>query len=117
MISLLPMLAEAAAPAAPGATPDGGGGMLTMLLMLGGFFVVMYFFAIRPQKKQAEQRKAMLEAVKVGDNVVTAGGFFGKIVKVLDDRFVIELSDGNVRVEIAKFSIAEVLNPQTTEEK
>ena len=56
-------------------------------------FVVLYFLMIRPQMKRAKEVKTMLEALKKGDEVITAGGVVGKITKV---------GDAYVTVEVAK---------------
>ena len=48
-------------------------------------FVVLYFLMIRPQMKRAKEHKTMLDALKKGDEVITAGGIVGKITKVGDE--------------------------------
>ena len=55
---------------------------LTQLLPLVLIGVVFYFLLIRPQQKRAKQHRAMIDAVRRGDNVVTAGGIMGKVTKV-----------------------------------
>ena len=58
-------------------------------------FVIMYFLMIRPQQQQRKQHQAMIEALRRGDQVVTSGGFIGKITKVKDeDEVEVELADG-----------------------
>ena len=56
---------------------------------------------LRPQKKQQDQRKAMIEALKRGDQIVTNGGLFATVKDVKDDRMVATIAEG-VKVEIAK---------------
>ena len=63
-------------------------------------FAVFYFMLIRPQKKQQKAMKAMLDALAVGDKVVSIGGIHGKIVKMKDDTVVIESGSGNEKSEI-----------------
>ena len=63
-------------------------GFLPIVLM----FVVLYFLMIRPQMKRAKESKAMLESLKKGDEVVTAGGMLGRIVKVGDSYVTLEVS-------------------------
>ncbi|TNE34244.1 MAG: preprotein translocase subunit YajC, partial [Alphaproteobacteria bacterium] len=58
---------------------------LAPLILIG---VVFYFLLIRPQQKRAKEHRAMIEAVRRGDNVVTAGGIMGKVTKVRDDGVV-----------------------------
>lgn len=48
-------------------------------------FVLMYFMLIRPQRKQQKEQQKMLNALEVGDKVVTIGGICGKVTKIKDD--------------------------------
>ncbi|NIY79037.1 MAG: preprotein translocase subunit YajC [Rhodobacteraceae bacterium] len=73
-------------------------------------FAIMYFLMIRPQQKKMKQHKAMIEAVRRGDEVVTAGGIMGKVVKVREDGFVeVEIADG-VKVKVQKATLANVVS-------
>ncbi len=99
-------ISPAFAQAAGGAGP---GGDLTAFLPLVLIFAVFYFLLIRPQQKRAKEHRAMIEAVRRGDKIVTAGGIVGKISKVKDDRVEVEIADG-VRVEVMKSTIADVLS-------
>jgi preprotein translocase subunit YajC len=63
-------------------------GFLPIILM----FVVLYFLMIRPQMKRAKEHKAMLEALKKGDEVVTSGGLVGRITKVAESYVTIEVA-------------------------
>ena len=70
----------------------GGGDMMTTLMLFGGMAVFMYFMMIRPQMKRQKETKAMLEALKVGDEVVSAGGIVGKIVKISEAYATLEIA-------------------------
>ena len=73
-------------------------------------FAIMYFLLIRPQQKRLKQHKAMVEALRRGDQVVTQGGLIGKVSKVKDgDEIEVELNEG-VRVRVVKSTVAQVLN-------
>jgi preprotein translocase subunit YajC len=86
-----------------------GGNMLIQLLPLVLIFVVFYFLIIRPQSKKVKDHKAMVEAIKRGDRIVTSGGIIGTVQRVVSDReAVIEIADG-VRVRIMRQMIAEVM--------
>lgn len=65
------------------------------------FFVILYFFMIRPQTKKAKDQKNFLNELKSGDKIVTVGGIHGKIVKVDDDTYLIEV-DANTKLRIEK---------------
>lgn len=69
------------------------------------FFLILYFFMIRPQSKKAKEQKAFLTEIKVGDKIVTIGGVHGKIVKVDDDTYLLEV-DTNTKVRIEKSVIS-----------
>ena len=65
-------------------------------------FVIFYFFLIRPQQKKVKEHKTMVENLKRGDKVVTAGGIVGTVERVIDNEKVeVEISD-NIKVEIIK---------------
>lgn len=82
-------------------SPESG---LRGLIMIVAIIAVFYFFIIRPQQKKAKQLRKEREAMKEGDNVVTAGGIHGKIVGVRDNVFVISIGE-NVRIKVEKTSV------------
>jgi|TARA_B100001540_G_scaffold56712_1_gene51202 preprotein translocase subunit YajC len=76
-------------------------------------FIIFYFFLIRPQQKKVKEHKAMVEALKKGDKVVTSGGITGTITRVIDnDKVEVEISD-NVIVEVVRGTgIQSLMNSQ-----
>ena len=88
----------------------GGGDMLVSLLPIVLIFVVFYFLLIRPQQKKVKQHKAMVEALRRGDRVVTSGGILGTVTKVVNDGEIeVEIAQGT-RVRILRQSVTEVLS-------
>ncbi len=88
----------------------GGLGSFGSLLPLIMIFAIMYFLMIRPQQKKVKQHRAMVGALRKGDQVVTAGGLIGKVTKVKESNEVeIELAQG-VKVRVVQSTISEVLN-------
>lgn len=77
-------------------------------LMLGGFVVIFYLMIWRPQAKRAKEHKSLVESLQKGDEVVTQGGIAGKVVKVVDDFVVLEVSD-TVELKFQKMAIAAAL--------
>ena len=68
-------------------------------------FVIFYFFLIRPQQKRVREHKEMVKNLKRGDEVITSGGFIGKVDRVYeDDKLEIEISDG-VKVNVIKNTV------------
>lgn len=93
---------------AAGASPQDT--LTTFVLPMGLIFVVFYFFMIRPQQQKAKQLRSMLEALRRGDRVVTAGGIIGTVVKVDNDQeLTVEIAD-NVRVKVVRSTVTSVLS-------
>jgi preprotein translocase subunit YajC len=82
---------------------------LMQFLPLVLIFVVFYFLLIRPQQKRAKEHKAMLEALRRGDRVVTGGGIIGTVAKVVNDEEVAVDIAENVRVRVLRGTITSVL--------
>jgi preprotein translocase subunit YajC len=78
--------------------------MLPLLLM----FAVLYFVMIRPQMKKQKEHRAMVDALAKGDEVVTAGGFLGKVSKLGDAYVGVELATG-VEVQMQRSAVVQVL--------
>ncbi|WP_085902737.1 preprotein translocase subunit YajC [Kiloniella majae] len=73
-------------------------------------FAVFYFLIIRPQSKKMKQQKAMIDAIRRGDKVVTAGGVIGTVAKVKDGGEVqIDIAE-NVRITVIQSTIASVVS-------
>lgn len=104
-------------PAYAQAAGGGDAGGLISLLPLVLIFVVFYFLLIRPQQKKMKAHKALIEALRRGDRVVTAGGLLGTVTKVVSDTEIqVEIADG-VRVRIVKSTIQDVLAKTEPAEK
>ncbi|MDB5803540.1 MAG: yajC [Betaproteobacteria bacterium] len=87
---------------------SGGGDMMTTLVLFGGMAVFMYFMMIRPQMKRQKETKAMLEALKVGDEVVSAGGIVGKIVKITEAYATLEIA-ANTQIVVQRPAVTTLL--------
>lgn len=70
-------------------------------------FAIMYFLMIRPQQQRMKQHKQMVENVRRGDTVVTAGGVVGRVTKVDDAELSVEIAD-NVQIRVIKSTLSEV---------
>ena len=90
------VLAEGTAPVADPAMAAAAGpaALITSMLPMILIIVMLYFMMIRPQRKKEKALKAMINALKVGDKVVTIGGICGKVSKIKDNFVIIET--GNV---------------------
>ena len=72
-------------------------------------FVIMYFLMIRPQQKRAKEHRAMVEALKKGDEVVTQGGLVGKVTAVRDQELEVEIAPG-VKVRVIRATVTGLVN-------
>lgn len=93
--------------AAGGAASGGIGYMLMQILPLLALFLIFWFLIIRPQQQKLKQHRAMVDAVKKGDDVVTGGGLIGKVAKVTDTEVEIELAP-TVKVRALKGTLSSV---------
>ncbi len=101
-----PAFAQAAGTAAgPGA---GAAGLLGIAPYIA-IFAIFYFLMIRPQQQRAKAHRAMIDAVKKGDEVVTAGGIIGKVARVMDAEVEIDAGN-NVKLRVLKSTLADVRN-------
>ena len=76
--------------------------------------VLMYFILIRPQSKKLKEHKKMLTELKVGDEISTAGGLLGKIIKVGESYIQLKISD-NVDIKLQKSSVNKILPKNSLE--
>lgn len=94
------------------ATQTQGGSWLSMVGMIAIYGVIifaMWFFFMRPQKKEQKRVKEMLDAMDVGDCVLTTSGFYGIIIDISDDTVIVEFGNNrNCRIPMDKSAISRV---------
>ena len=93
---------------------SGSGSGFTQFIPLILIFVIFYFFLIRPQQKRTKDHKAMVAALKRGDEVVTSGGIVGRVERILGEDKLDLLISENVTVEVVQSTIQSVLNKIAT---
>ena len=92
-------------------------GGITQFLPLILIFIIFYFFLIRPQQKKAKDHKNMVNAIKRGDKIVTSGGMFATVERVMDnDKVEVSISD-NVNIELVKSTGIQALVSNTEQKK
>jgi preprotein translocase subunit YajC len=94
--------------AAPASEPSGVTVFLVQSFPFLAIFVIFYLLWIRPQARRAKEHRATIDAVKKGDDVITAGGIRGRVTKVSDDEAEVEIASG-VRVKVIKATLTQVL--------
>ena len=94
------------AAAAGGSSPPGW----IQFLPLVGMIAIFWFLLIRPQMRRQKEHQAKVAGIKKGDQVITAGGLLGKVIKVDDTYAEIELGP-NMRVKAVKSTIGDIVAP------
>jgi preprotein translocase subunit YajC len=101
--------------AAPGGQAGGSAmGPLVQLIPFVLIFVIFYLIIILPARKKQKQHQNLINSLKGGERVLTAGGIFGTVSRVLEDRFEIQV-DKNTKVQVSKGSISAVIKPEDGE--
>lgn len=80
--------------------------MFASMLPLVLIIAVFYFLMIRPENKRKKEAEQMRNNLSVGDRITTIGGIVGIIVSIKDDKFVIETSADQVRIEFCKWALS-----------
>ncbi len=80
------------------------------MLPIVGMVAIFWFLIIRPQMKRQKEHQAKIAAVKKGDQVVTAGGLLGKVLKVDEQYAEIEIAQG-VKVKAVKATLGDIVPP------
>ena len=89
------------------------GGAVGMVLWIVILVAFMYFFMIRPQKKEQQQKNAMLQALEIGDTVLTTSGFYGTVIDMSEDTVIIEFGNNkNCRIPMQRAAISAVEKPE-----
>ena len=86
---------------AQGQSMSGWTSLVPLVVMLG----IFYFLLIAPMRKRQKQQEQMIGELKAGDRVLTAGGIYGTIVGIKDDRLTLRIAD-QVKVEVSKSSVS-----------
>lgn len=87
----------------------GSTSMIMSVGMLAVMFIAMYFLIIRPQKKKEKEEKKMRENLQVGDEVVTIGGIYGRVISLKEDTFVIESKSDHSKLTFARWALQQNL--------
>ena len=91
----------------PEGQAEGPLGSLSAFVPIILIFVIFYFLLIRPQQKRQKEHQGMVEALKKGDQVVTAGGIHGTVTSVAENIATVEIAQ-NIKIKVTKSSIAVV---------
>lgn len=84
---------------------EGDGSQWTMIIFLVALFAIMYFLMIRPQRKKQKEHQQLMEELRRGDRVITAGGIYGVVESTSEDSIVIKVESGTT-IRVARSSVA-----------
>jgi preprotein translocase subunit YajC len=87
------------------AQPDGQAALFGNLGFIVILFAIFYFLLIRPQQKRAKEHKAMISGVKRGDEIITAGGLYGRVLETAEEYVVLDLGDSKVKMNRSAISV------------
>jgi preprotein translocase subunit YajC len=82
-----------------------GGSSLTFLISLALMVAIFYFLLIRPQQRRVRQQRELVGSLDVGDEVVTIGGMFGRIMELDDETVTLDVGGGS-RIRFVKQAVA-----------
>ncbi len=68
-------------------------------------FVILYFVMIRPQKKRQKEEEKMRNNLQIGDEILTIGGFYFKVVSIKEDSLVVESTADHSKHRVAKWAV------------
>jgi len=83
--------------------------MLGALIPFIIIFAIFYLLIIMPARKKQKQHQALLSSLKGGERVITAGGIFGTVTRVMDDRVEIQV-DTNTKLQVSKSSVSGIMD-------
>ena len=81
------------------------GGTIGMVIYIVLIIGVFYFLMIRPQRKKQKEEKQMRENLQVGDEIVTIGGIYGRVISLKEDTIVIESQSDHSKITIARWAL------------
>lgn len=99
------------------APPEGGGvaGIFASLLPVVAMIAILWFLLFRPQQKEQQRHREMIRALRKGDEVVTVGGLYGRIMAINEERISLKIADG-VKVDVERAKVLKVLERGVEEE-
>ncbi len=91
-------------------TPQAGSGSILGLILPFAIMIgAMYLFIIRPQKKKEKAEKAMRDNLQIGDEIITIGGIYGRVISLKEDSIVIESKSDHSKMTIARWAMQQNL--------
>jgi preprotein translocase subunit YajC len=86
-------------------------GYIFILVLLA----LMWFLLIRPQRRRQLEQQRMIDSLRIGREIVTAGGLYGTVTEVAGDEVRLEIADG-IEVRVAKRAVAAIVSEEEEEQ-
>jgi preprotein translocase subunit YajC len=101
---------------AMGSPGQGGGaaGFLTSMLPIAAMIAILWFLLIRPQQKEQQKHREMVQNLKKGDEVVTVGGLYGRIMSLDAEKVSLKIAE-NVKIDVERSKVVRVVTPHVGE--
>jgi preprotein translocase subunit YajC len=93
---------------------EGGNASMILLLQFAAIGFIFYFLLIRPQRKEQQRHREMIEGLRKGDEIITAGGIIGTVIHTQEDRITIKTGE-NTRLVVQRARVAQVLSDRSSE--
>ena len=103
------LLAASSSGASSGQKTGGTLDMIVMLLPMILIFGVMWFVMIRPQRKKQKEEEKMRNNIQIGDEILTIGGCYGRVVSIKEDAIIFESASDHTKQKIARWAIQQNL--------
>lgn len=98
-------------------TAQTGGSIWMWIIYFAVIIGAMYFILIRPQKKKQKEEEQMKNNTQVGDEILSIGGIYGKIVAVKEDSYIVESGPDRSKVRVAKWAIQQNFTSHESEKE
>lgn len=89
--------------------PMGSWGLIGMIAVYAVIFGAMYLIFIRPNRKKQKEEQKMRENLQVGDEIITIGGIYGRVVSLKEDTMVIESISDRSKITVARWALQQNL--------
>lgn len=93
------------------AASSGGGGFFFIIIIA---FLLLWLIVVRPQRKRQNQQRALINELQVGDEVLTAGGIYGTVLRIDEDEVTVEIAP-KTEVRVARRAIAGITRDEEEE--
>jgi preprotein translocase subunit YajC len=98
----------------PGQGGGGAAGFLTSMLPIVAMIAILWFLLIRPQQKEQQKHREMVKNLKKGDEVVTVGGVYGRIMSLDAEKVSMKIAE-NVKIDVERSKVVRVVTPHVGE--